>query len=166
MPAIEWPTKYHPVNNPLHCANRFQINATPERVWAWLIRADRWPSYYDRCRWVRFKNGTGLNLSLGRQFQWKTSDSGFVSTVLEFQAPHRIAWEVKGLGVDGYQAWLLEANPQGCLVTLESTRRGWADRLLQFAIKPIVDSSQQQWLEGLARICPAGTPEKLGARAS
>src|SRR5436305_835372 len=45
--TIHWPDKFHPSRAPVHVRNEIGIPAPCERVWAWLKRAQLWPSWYD-----------------------------------------------------------------------------------------------------------------------
>jgi len=50
---IDWPSEFQTDKVKVHVRNEIQINATPEQVWAHLIRALRWPGYYSNAHDVR-----------------------------------------------------------------------------------------------------------------
>jgi hypothetical protein len=43
---IRWPPEFHPANVEVRARNEVQIHASPEQVWALLIRATCWPEWY------------------------------------------------------------------------------------------------------------------------
>src|SRR5262245_52803010 len=104
---IYWPTRFDPQRAPVHVLNRLTVAAPSETVWAWLIRAERWPEWYPNAHEVRIAEGKGPDLAPGVRFTWRTFGVSLVSQVEEFVPYERIAWSGKGLGVDVYHAWLL-----------------------------------------------------------
>ena len=79
---IIWPAHYQPSNCPIHVRNEIDITAPPERVWAWLIRAPLWPSWYVNSANVRLLDGIS-DLALGAVFRWKTFGVSIESVVQE-----------------------------------------------------------------------------------
>ncbi len=75
---IRWPEHYHPRNTAVHVRNEIDIAAAPEIVWAWLIRAERWPSWYINSANVRFINAATPDLALGTRFNGRRSASALI----------------------------------------------------------------------------------------
>ena len=69
---IRWPEGYEPSNCPIHVINKIAIAAPPENVWAWLIRAQLWPTWYSNSANIRFISSQTEDLGLGTRFRWKT----------------------------------------------------------------------------------------------
>lgn len=103
-PVIHWPERFDPARTPVHERNELTIAAPPEIVWAWLIRAADWPSWYPNARKVRIGDGERRELSAGARFKWRTFGVSLESRVEEFVPPARVAWSAVGLGVDVYHA--------------------------------------------------------------
>src|ERR1700675_298748 len=105
---ILWPAHYDPKNCPVHVRNELSMSAASEAAWAWLIRAQLWPTWYPNSSNVRFLEGSPPDLALGTRFKWTTFGIRIESTVLEFVPGERIAWNGRALGTDVYHAWLIE----------------------------------------------------------
>lgn len=146
---IHWPDKYHPSRTPVHVRNDIDIAAPCERVWARLIRAQEWPSWYPNSSRMRFVRGTPPDLAMGTEFRWRTFGVGIRSTVVEFEPPYRIAWDARGIGVDAYHAWLLEPDANGCHVTTEETQYGFMARLGALVLPQRMYRGHELWLNRL-----------------
>ncbi|HEX8411316.1 MAG TPA: SRPBCC domain-containing protein [Thermoanaerobaculia bacterium] len=156
--SIVWPEKYDPARAPIHVRNEIDIAAPCERAWAWLIRAQLWPSWYDNSSNVRFLDGTPPDLGEGTRFRWRTFSVGIESHVREFVPPFRISWAAHGIGVDAYHAWLLEPTPNGCRVITEETQYGFVARLGKLVLPNRMSRGHQRWLEGLRDHAQRGQP--------
>ncbi len=99
---IIWPSRYKPANSPVHVRNELAIDSSQETVWAWLIRAQLWPTWYPNSANVKFLRGNPPDLALGIQFRWKTFGVTIESKVLEFVPYERLAWDAHGRGLDAY----------------------------------------------------------------
>lgn len=157
---IRWPERFHPDRVPVHVRNEIDIPAPCERVWAWLVRAQIWPSWYENSSDVQFTQGSPPDLEAGTQFRWRTFGVHIESAVLEFEPPFRIAWDAKGTGVDAYHAWLLEPISSGCHVTTEETQYGVLARTGNFLMPHRMSHWHQQWLEGLRAQSLLGWPPR------
>ena len=155
---IQWPEKFDPARAPVHVRNDIDIAAPCERVWAWLIRAPLWPSWYDNSANVRFLDGTPPDLAAGTRFRWRTFGVAIESVVREFVPPYRIAWDAKGIGVDAYHAWLLEPSAGGCHVTTEETQYGFLARAGALVLPKRMYKGHERWLRGLREKSLQGEP--------
>ena len=158
LPQINWPSHFAPQNCPVHVRNELAMNAPPEHVWAWLVRATLWPTWYVNAANVRLLQGNGANLALGTKFRWRTFGVTITSTVLEFIPHERIAWDARAIGLEVYHAWLLQRTPQGCHVLTEETQHGALARLSNVVMPNRMYKYHQIWLESLARKSAAGLP--------
>src|SRR5438874_4094308 len=127
--GIRWPPRYHPGRAPVHVRNELEMDAAPDIVWAWLIRAALWPAWYENSAEVTFESGAPPDLGPATAFRWKTFGVRLASSVVEFVPGERIAWNARGFGVDAYHAWLLRTTPRGTHVLTEETQYGWLARL-------------------------------------
>jgi uncharacterized protein YndB with AHSA1/START domain len=156
--AIRWPERYQPARCPIHVSNELAISAPVESVWAWLIRAALWPSWYPNAANVRFLEGTPPDLALGTHFRWKTFGVTIQSSVRELVPCERIAWDAHALGLDVYHAWLLQRTPGGCHVLTEETQHGWVARAGALLMPGRMQRYHQVWLEGLRDKARSGLP--------
>ncbi len=148
--SITWPARFDPARAPVHVRNELSISGLPEAVWACLIRAADWPSWYPNASRVRIGDGTAQDLSADARFTWRTFGVSLRSQVDEFAPRKRIAWSAVGLGVDVYHAWLIEPSEGGCRVLTEETQFGWACRLGNLLMPGRMYHGHQLWLERLA----------------
>ncbi len=154
---IRWPENYKPERTSVHVRNELEMPVAPELVWAWLVRAKLWPSWYANSSNVEIEGG-GLDLQPNSKFTWKTFGVQLNSKVEEFVRPERLGWNARGTGIDAYHAWLIEDRPDGCHVLTEENQNGFAARLSN-AVRPRNMSRQHQnWLEGLLRKAKEGPP--------
>ena len=65
--------------------------ALPAAVWAWLVRAELWPTWYPNSHRVRIVNGPHSDLTLGSRFHWRTFGVAVDSTVAELVPYERLA---------------------------------------------------------------------------
>ncbi|MDR3465190.1 MAG: SRPBCC domain-containing protein [Xanthobacteraceae bacterium] len=131
---IHWPERYAPDRVAVRVSNEITVAAEPAAVWAWLIRASLWPTWYPNSHRVAIEGGAA-DLSAGARFTWRTFGVAVRSTVREFVAQERIAWGGAGLMMDVYHAWLIEPRPAGCRVLTEEHQNGLGPRL-QAALMP------------------------------
>jgi hypothetical protein len=155
---IQWPIRYEPSNFPVYAKNQLSMTAPSESVWAWLIRAQLWPTWYPNSSNIRFLSGKPPDLSLGTRFRWKTFGVTIQSTVLEFLPYEGLAWDAHGNGLEAYHAWLIQKTDHGCQVTTEEVERGWLARLARALMPKRLEQQHQIWLEGLRAKASSGLP--------
>lgn len=149
MAEIDWPACYRPEATAVHVHNELAIDAPAERVWAWLVRASRWPDWYPNARNVHIE-GRARDLSPGARFDWRTFGAAVQSVVKEFEPPTRIAWTGRGFGLDVYHAWVIEPRGDGCHVLTAENQNGFAARLQALLLPRRMWTYHQMWLERLA----------------
>ena len=153
---VRWPAGCEPEGAPIHTYNELEVAASPERVWAWLVRATAWPSYYDNASKVRFADGGGPDLRLGSRFTWRTFNVSVDTTVTELVPNERLAWTGKTVGGGGYHGWVIERTAAGCRVVTEETQRGLVPSLGRWFLRGGLLTQHQRWLEGLKRMAEGG----------
>ena len=110
---IKWPERYHPSRAAIHVVNQLTIPAPCEHVWAWLIRAPLWPSWYPNSSDVRLFDQPRSELRLGTMFTWRTFGVKIKSTVQEFIPCERLAWSAGASASTHTMAGCSRANLQG-----------------------------------------------------
>lgn len=155
---VVWPPGYEPENCRVHVQNELTMTAKPESVWAWLIRARLWPTWYPNSSNVQFLSGISPDLALRTKFRWKTFGITIQSTVMEFVPCERLAWDAHGTGLDAYHAWLIQKTDQGCRVVTEENQGG-ALATLNSTLRPNqMKKMHQLWLERLSEKASSGLP--------
>ena len=157
--AIHWPVAYQPASAPVFAHNEIVIPAPTAVVWAWLLRAKLWPTWYANSSHVQFLSHTGPDLTERSRFRWKTFGLVVTCEVREFEAPYRLAWEAHRPGVAAWHAWLLTPLESGSThVLTEEVQHGWLARLGKLFTPGRMQAQHQLWLEGLRRQSLTGTP--------
>lgn len=159
--TIRWPEGHDPSQACVHVSNSIDISASAEEIWAWLIRAALWPSWYPNSRNVRFENPPGPDLALGTRFRWWTFGITIESIVEEYIPFERLAWTATALGLRAYHAWLVQGNSRGCHVLTEETQNGFLARLQKLLLPTRMHRYHQIWLEHLklmAEMAPGAQP--------
>jgi uncharacterized protein YndB with AHSA1/START domain len=130
-------------------------------VWAWLVRAPLWPSWYPNSSGVRILEQPGAaELALGTKFRWKTFGVRLEAVVEEFVPPERIAWTARAVGIDVYHAWLLEPSRDGCHVVTEETQHGWLAALSHRIMPRRMHKGHDLWLRRLCEQAISGPPPR------
>jgi Polyketide cyclase / dehydrase and lipid transport len=156
--TIRWPDGFAPQQCPVHVRNELAMPVPADRVWAWLVRAGLWPSWYPNSRNVRFLDGKPPDLELNTRFRWWTFGVTIESKVLEFEPGARIAWDARGIGVRAYHAWLIRPTREGCHVLTEETQKGGLARLGNLLLPMRMSGYHQLWLERLRNGAAGGMP--------
>jgi hypothetical protein len=134
------------------------MSSRPDVVWAWLIRAQLWPTWHPNSANIRFITGQPPDLALGTRFKWKTFRLTVESKVLEFVPMERLAWDAHATSFDGYHAWLIEKTETGCHVLTEETQRGLLPRLQKAFTPNRMKNQHRVWLERLKNNAAKGLP--------
>jgi len=142
----------------VYVRNELDMEAAPDVVWAWLIRAQLWPTWYSNSSRVVFIEGPSPDLTAHTRFRWKTFGISLESRVREFLPCERIAWDARGLGVDAYHAWVISSTSRGSHVITEETQHGWLARLGDFLMPRRMGKYHQLWLEQLREHSTRGWP--------
>lgn len=159
---IVWPARFTPERVPVHVSNQLFIPASPAIVWAWLVRAPLWPTWYANAHHVRGVDGEALtDLTAGSCFLWETFGVAIRSEVAEYLPGERIAWSAKGMGVDAYHAWLLMPEGDGCRVLTEESQYGWGARIVNFVLPNRMSDGHELWLKSLEIKSRQGLPPAL-----
>jgi len=155
---VIWPADAHPDVCPVYSFNEIDTPAPPERVWAWLVRAERWPEFYGNAKNVKIPDGAN-EIKDGVLFSWTTFGVRANTTVVEYVPERRLTWTGKGLGATAYHGWVITPRGTGSHIVTEETQRGGIASLGRVFLRSGLHKWHQRWLEGLARMAEAGWPE-------
>ena len=156
---IRWPEHHLPAHSAVFVSNEINIPASPDQVWAWLIRAELWPEWYSNAHYIHFLSTSGPDLRNRSRFRWETFGARITSKVLEFEPCSRLAWDAQGIGIDAYHAWVLTEQPDGSThVLTQETQRGWRARLGKLLAPKRTETMHQLWLESLSKQAQTGLP--------
>lgn len=122
--AIHWPEGFMPSDADLFAHNELVIHAPCSVLWAHLIRASTWPTWYSNSHHVHLLNSPDGNLHPDASFSWDTFGVHVESHVHESVPMSRIGWFGNGTGTKAYHTFLLETAPSGCHVVTEEVVKG------------------------------------------
>lgn len=123
--TIDWPKAYQPEKSRFYVHNEIEINASPEQVWAVLIDALKWETWYIGAKNVQMLDSNDLTLKEGCKFSWETMGLSFVSEIKAFENHRYLAWESKKKSIQGYHVWLIVPTDSGCKVITDESQNGW-----------------------------------------
>jgi uncharacterized protein YndB with AHSA1/START domain len=123
--TVNWPEGYKPSESKFFVHNEIEISAPPEKVWAILMEAERWPAWYEGADNVSIVTSDQPTLEANSVFTWKTMGLNFESTIKEYEAPYRLSWESKKKSIQGYHAWVIIPTEKGCRVITDESQNGW-----------------------------------------
>jgi len=157
--SIQWPENLQPAQAAVLVRNEVVIPAQAEVIWAWLLRAEQWPTWYPNSAHIHFLSDAGPDLRDRSRFRWRTFGARITSKVLEFEPATRLAWSSHGIGIDAYHAWVLTPLKEGgTRVVSQETQQGWRVRLIQRFMPNRAETQHQIWLEALSQKAQSGLP--------
>jgi uncharacterized protein YndB with AHSA1/START domain len=158
-PTIRWPGLHQPSDAAIFASNEIVIPAPIEAVWPWLIRAELWPAWYPYSANIHFISTSGPDLRDRTRFRWSKFGVPITSKVREFEPLTRLAYDIHGIGVRAYQAWLLTPQADGTThVLTQEVQTGWLARLGKRLMPHRLEDKHQHWLEALSVKAQSGPP--------
>ena len=130
---------------PVVGASEIEIAATPEAVWEVLAGIDRWPSWNPQVKSASLEG----DLQEGAEFRWKAGPGTIVSRLTDVQAPNRIAWTGKSMGLKAIHVHTLEERNGGTLVKTEESYDGLVARLFSGRLRKMLDGALNDGLRHL-----------------
>jgi hypothetical protein len=103
---IRWPAGFDPVSADLFAHNAVVIDVKAESIWAKLVAASAWPTWYSNASDVVIDDSSG-QLGEDVSFSWTTFGLKIASKVAEFTPCQRIGWYGNGDKLRAYHTWLL-----------------------------------------------------------
>ena len=146
-----WPVGLAPEDASFEISNKGDVAAHPDKVWAWLTRADLWSTWFPRATNVHFERG-GPSLDVGTVVVWNMLGSTIRVTVVRAEPPNMLAWEGGAGGVHAYHAWLIEPRGEGSHVVTVETERGPLPAMAGWTFKGSLRSAHDERIAGLARV--------------
>jgi uncharacterized protein YndB with AHSA1/START domain len=122
-PLIHWPRGLAPRDVDVFVHNEGWIDAPPRIVWANLIDATQWPSWYANAADVRIDGGQA-RLARGVTFHWTTFGFPIASTVDVFEPGREVGWSVDSPTFRVHHAWVLIPERGGTRVITEEAQKG------------------------------------------
>jgi len=121
---IHWPDGFHPEQADLFAHNEIVVHASCEKIFANIVDAPVWPSWYPNSHSVTLLNSPDGKLHEGTQFSWDTFGVHIESRVHEFVPNSRLGWFGDGTGMNAYHTFLLLKTDEGCHIVTEEVVKG------------------------------------------
>src|ERR1700744_2778216 len=121
---IHWPDGFHPEQADLFAHNEIVVHASCEKVFANLVDAQEWPSWYPNSHNVKLLNSPDGKLHGGTRFSWDTFGVHIESQVQEFVSNSRLGGFGNGTGMHAYHTFLLIGTGEGCRIVTEEVVKG------------------------------------------
>jgi uncharacterized protein YndB with AHSA1/START domain len=149
-PLTHWPQGLEPRNVDVFVHNEGWIAAPPSVVWANLIDATRWPSWYANAADVKIDGGRP-RLAQRVGFSWTTFGFPIRSTVDVFEPDHEIGWSVDSPQFRVHHAWVLVPERGGTRVITEEAQKGAEAIKFRLEQPNAMYDGHDWWLSALGR---------------
>ena len=146
---IHWPDGFYPEQADLFAHNEIVVHASCEKVFANIVDAQAWPSWYPNSQNVKLLNSPDGNLHEGTRFSWDTFGHHVESHVHEFVPNSRIGWFGDGTGLNAYHTFLLLKTDEGCRIVTEEVVKGPAAVELRKNRPQAMHEGHDLWLSTL-----------------
>jgi hypothetical protein len=110
-----------------------------------LTAIDRWPSWNPQVKAASLRG----DLQKGSEFRWKAGPGTIVSRLAHVEAPRRIAWTGKTMGIKAIHVHTLEGGDAGTVVRTEESYDGMVARLFSGRLRTILDDALEAGLRHL-----------------
>jgi hypothetical protein len=130
---------------PVNGAADGEIDAAPELAWDVLTALESSPSWNPDIRSIAVDS----SLREGTTFRWKAGPATITSTVRDVDAPRRIAWTGKTLGIRAVHVYRFEAREGTTLVQTEESYDGLVARLFRGLFQKTLDRALESGLAHL-----------------
>jgi uncharacterized protein YndB with AHSA1/START domain len=144
---LAWPAGFDPRANPVYARNSLDIAAPPTAVFAVLVDATRWPSFYPNADAVVIEQGRETTLRAGSRFTWRTFATPQESQVVLFEPNVSLGWTAKSPGTRALHRWVLEPTAQGTHLITEECQVGIIASLDRYWMNRSLRVTHQIWLE-------------------
>lgn len=94
---------------PATAEGEVQLAAPPETVWAVMADLSSWPRWNPDVKTMAFDG----RLEPGATFRWKSGSASLVSTLQVVDAPRRIGWTGKSMGIHAVHMFHFEPKDGG-----------------------------------------------------
>jgi len=130
---------------PVVGASETEVAAVREVVWDILTGIEHWPNWNPDVKSVSMSG----DLSAGSEFRWKAGPGTITSTLEHVEAPRRVAWSGKTLGLKAMHVYALEARNGATVVRTEESYDGLLARVFRARLQKTLDGALASGLRHL-----------------
>ena len=165
-PTQNWINRAAPVVG----TSETEVAAVREVVWEVLTGIEHWPSWNPDVKSVYLsREESRSHYAEGSEFQWKAGPGTITSTLAHVEAPRRVAWSGKTLGLRAMHVYALEARNGKTLVRTEESYDGLVVHLFRARLQKTLDGTLESGLQHLkaeAERRTAQPPSRRNSRSS
>lgn len=143
---------------PVVAATEIEIAAPREVVWQVLTAIDRWPSWNPA---VKSASLLGA-VEEGTEFRWKAGPGTIVSKLEVVDAPHRIGWSGRSMGINAFHVHTLDDGDGRTVVRTEESYDGLIARLFSGRLRKMLDEALRDGLLHLKTEAERASGENRG----
>ncbi len=130
---------------PMVARQQIMIDAPIHKIWTLETDINHWPEWQPGVTSAALDGG----MAVGSVFRWKGQGLRITSTLQEVEAPRRIGWTGKAMGIDAVHVWTFEPQGGSTRVTSEESWAGWFTRLLKLLDRNLLNKSMEKSLQVL-----------------
>lgn len=145
-----WPVRFDANRDAVFSYNEIFIpDVAPGKIFAVLISAKNWSSFYPNASDVEILSSKDGKLFADCKFQWKTFATKQKSKIELYEQDYALGWSAESPGTHAFHRWILEPQGNGTLVITEECQNGITAWLDSFIMNPGLHAAHQLWLERL-----------------
>jgi uncharacterized protein YndB with AHSA1/START domain len=141
---------------PVTASDEIFINTPIELAWNVLSDISNWPRWNAEVAYVDLAGP----LHPGTEFRWKAGGTKIASRLEEVEAPHRLVWTGRTLGIKAVHAWTFEKEESGTRVRTEESFYGFLAGLFSRPLQRMLTLSLKQGLSALKTEAERQTGER------
>lgn len=136
-------------NAPVVAKNSITIGADIRSVWKHLTNINAWST------WNTDISSADIAQPLvsGSTFVWKSGGMKIKSTLHTAEAPSKLGWTGKVMGIYAVHNWYLHTDGNSTTVIVEESMEGFLARLFAKSFQKTLDKGMESWLEQLKAVC-------------
>ncbi|MBR9977431.1 MAG: SRPBCC family protein [Bacteroidetes bacterium] len=121
------------------------VEAPVDTVWHTLVDFGQWPQWNSKVSDMKIQG----EAREGSAFVWKAGGSRITSTIEEIDAPSRIVWSGKTLGIRAIHVWEFEEKEGGTLVRSRESFEGPVPSMFRGMAKRMLVSTLERGMQEL-----------------
>lgn len=152
-----WPAGFAPDVAKNYIRNERTMHVPIDAVWAWLVAAPRWNSWFPNATKVELPAGA-TELTAGMHFTWAQSGVWLRTDVREFEPRRRLAWYARSPLIEAYHTWDVQTDGTVTRVITDETQNGLMPSIAKPILRPRMLAVHDLWLESLDKRAATGLP--------
>ncbi|HNW61243.1 MAG TPA: SRPBCC family protein [bacterium] len=132
---------------PAYAMREAYINAPIQLVWSILTDLEKWPEWNDSVKTMDLQG----KVAAGTEFRWTAGGLKIRSRIEQVDAPKRIVWSGRTIGIRAMHSWTFTEEKEGTKVRTEESFEGWMVKLLARPMNRSLSDALEQGLAALKK---------------